>query len=203
MQIAILTLDGFNELDCFLALDLLNRAGEAGVSAFLAGPSRQVTSMNGVTVDLQGDMRRLAAADGVIIGPSMRARDFAADGDFVDALPLDPGRQLIGAQSSGALLLCKKGFLQGFAVTSDLKTKPWLEALGQTVVERPLLVTGAIATTGGSLSAQYLSAWFLLRAVGRQAALNALADAAPVGESPDYEKKLVAVAQAADPSLGS
>ncbi len=202
MQIAILTLEGFNELDSFLALALLNRARAEGVTAVLAGPQRHVTSMNGVPVEIQADLGQLAAADGVIVASGTQTREFAADPEFIQALPLDPSRQLIAGQCSGALLLAKKGLLHGIAITSDSKTKPWLEALGQTVVERPLLVSGNIATAGGCLASQYLCTWLLLRTIGRQGALSALAQVAPVGESPAYEKRLLAVAQAADPSLG-
>ena len=38
MQVAILTFDGFNELDSFIALGLLNRLKPLGWSAELAGP---------------------------------------------------------------------------------------------------------------------------------------------------------------------
>ena len=59
MRIAILTFDGFNELDSFIALGLLNRLRPLGWSAELAGPGSHVTSMNGVTVQLQRPLRLL------------------------------------------------------------------------------------------------------------------------------------------------
>ena len=53
MRIAILTFDGFNELDSFIALGLLNRLGAQGWKAEIASPTSHVTSMNGVTVQAQ------------------------------------------------------------------------------------------------------------------------------------------------------
>src|SRR4029079_19618437 len=45
LQIAILTFDGFNELDSFIALGLLNRLSAQGWKAQIASPSTHVTSM--------------------------------------------------------------------------------------------------------------------------------------------------------------
>ena len=53
MRVAILTFDGFNELDSFIALGLLNRLGAHGWKAEIACPTAQVTSMNGVTIRAQ------------------------------------------------------------------------------------------------------------------------------------------------------
>ena len=50
MQIAVLTFDGFNELDSFIAASILNRMRSKGWKAHITSPTEQVTSMNGVTV---------------------------------------------------------------------------------------------------------------------------------------------------------
>ena len=50
MRVAILTFDGFNELDSFIALGLLNRLGADGWKAEITSPTTHITSMNGVTV---------------------------------------------------------------------------------------------------------------------------------------------------------
>ena len=49
-HIAILTFDGFNELDSIVALNILSRARKVGWRVTLACPTPTVTSMNGVTV---------------------------------------------------------------------------------------------------------------------------------------------------------
>ncbi len=46
MQIAILTFDGFNELDSFVAAAILNRLRPHGWAAHISSPTEQVTSMN-------------------------------------------------------------------------------------------------------------------------------------------------------------
>ena len=50
MNIAILTFDGFNELDSFIALGILNRMKAEGWKVQITCPSAKVTSMNGVTI---------------------------------------------------------------------------------------------------------------------------------------------------------
>ena len=50
MKIAIVTLDGFNEIDSFVAFSILNRAKSDGVCAEITGMADTVTSLNGVTV---------------------------------------------------------------------------------------------------------------------------------------------------------
>ncbi len=49
MHIAILTFDGFNELDSLIALGILHRIRRPGWRVSLCCPTPEVTSMNGVT----------------------------------------------------------------------------------------------------------------------------------------------------------
>ena len=53
MKIAILTFDGFNEIDSFVALAMLNRMKPQGWQAFITSPTETLTSMNGVTIERQ------------------------------------------------------------------------------------------------------------------------------------------------------
>ena len=48
MHIAILTFDGFNELDSLIALGILNRVKTPGWRVSIASPTARVRSMNGV-----------------------------------------------------------------------------------------------------------------------------------------------------------
>ena len=109
MQIAILTFDGFNELDSFIAAAILNRMRPQGWNAYITAPTEDVTSMNGVTVRRQRPIAFARDADAVLIGSGIRTREIAADADVLARLDLDPARQLIGAQCSGTLLLAKLG----------------------------------------------------------------------------------------------
>ena len=111
--------------------------------------------MNGVTVTAQMSTDELWSADAVIVGSGNKTRDYAADEAFLVSLRLDPARQLVGSQCSGALLLAKLGLLANVPVCTDLTTKPWVIEAGVNVVDRPFYASGNVATAGGCLSAQY------------------------------------------------
>jgi len=193
MRVAILTFDGFNELDSFIALGLLNRLKADGWKAEITSPSAQVTSMNGVTVTAQQPLEFANEADAVIFGSGVYTRAIAENSALLDRLQLDPLRQLIGAQCSGALLLARLGLLADMPACTDLTTKPWLIAAGVRVEDASFHARGPIATAGGSLASQYLATWLMLRGAGEAAAAQALHYAAPVGEKDAYVERLLAV----------
>ena len=57
MKIAILTFEGFNELDSFIALGILNRMRSKGWSAEITSPLPHITSMNGVKIQAQQPLK--------------------------------------------------------------------------------------------------------------------------------------------------
>jgi transcriptional regulator GlxA family with amidase domain len=197
VRIAIVTFDGFNELDSFIAFGLLNRLSAQGWKAEITSPSKHVTSMNGVTVQAQQPLEFANEADVVIFGSGIYTRAIAEDhgkaGALLDRLQLDPLRQLIGAQCSGALLLARLGLLADMPACTDLTTRPWLVEAGVRVEEAPFHARGPIATAGGCLASQYLAAWILLRGAGEEAARQSLHYAAPVGEKEAYVERLLSV----------
>ena len=193
MRVAILTFDGFNELDSFIALGLLNRLGADGWKAEITSPTTHITSMNGVTVQAQQPLEFANEADAVIFGSGIYTRAIAEDGRILDRLQLDPIRQLIGAQCSGALLLARLGLLADMPACTDLTTRPWLLEAGVRVEEAPFHARGPIATAGGCLASQYLAAWTMVRGAGFDAAARALHYAAPVGEKEAYVARLLDV----------
>ena len=67
MQIAIVTFDGFNELDSFIASAMLNRVTQTELKALIVCPASQVTSMNGVVVRAQAPLSFAREADAVIV----------------------------------------------------------------------------------------------------------------------------------------
>jgi len=192
MRVAILTFDGFNELDSFIALGLLNRLKADGWKAEITSPSAQVTSMNGVTVTAQQPLEFANDADAVIFGSGIYTRAIAENSALLDRLQLDPLRQLIGAQCSGSLLLARLGLLADMPACTDLTTRPWLLAAGVRVEDAPFHARGPIATAGGCLASQYLAAWLMLRGAGEAATTQALHYAAPVGEKDAYVERLLA-----------
>ena len=186
MQIAILTLDGFNELDSFIAAGILNRMKSQGWAAHITCPTPEVTSMAGVTIQRQKPLEFLAEADAVLIGSGIKTRDYAADPAFLSQLKLDPSRQLIGAQCSGTLLLAKLGLIGDLPACTDLTTKPWVIEAGVNVVDAPFVAHGNVATAGGCLASQYLAAWMIARLATVQDAEDAIHYVAPVGEKAEY-----------------
>jgi len=197
MRIAIVTFDGFNELDSFIALGLLNRLSAQGWKAEITSPSAKVTSMNGVTIQAQQPLEFANSADIVLFGSGIYTRaiadSFGKKASLLDRLQLDPVRQTIGGQCSGVLLMARLGLLADQPAATDLTTRPWLMEAGVRVDDSPFRARGHIATAGGCLASQYLSAWAMVRGAGWGAAGRALHYAAPVGEKESYVKRVLEV----------
>ncbi|GAA0595668.1 AraC family transcriptional regulator [Kribbella sandramycini] len=185
MQLAILTFDGYNELDSLIALGILNRV--KGWQVSIAGPAPRVRSMNGVVIDATIGLEEARAADAVLVGSGSRTREVVEDPAIMATLgALDPERQLIGAQCSGALVLAKLGLLDGVPACTDLISKPWVVAAGVDVVDQPFFARGNLATAGGCLASTYLATWAIARLHGLDAATAAMHYVAPVGEKDEY-----------------
>ncbi len=197
MRIAIVTFDGFNEIDSFVALGLLNRLSAQGWKAEIASPAAQVTSMNGVTIQAQQPLAFANQADVVLFGSGIYTRaiadSFGKKGSLLDRLQLDPVRQTIGGQCSGVLLMARLGLLADQPAATDLTTRPWVREAGVRVEDSPFLARGSIATAGGCLASQYLAAWVMVRGAGWAAAGRALHYVAPVGEKDAYVKRVLDV----------
>jgi transcriptional regulator GlxA family with amidase domain len=193
-SIAIVTFDGFNEIDSFVALHILARAKDRGLRAFLACPRERVTSMNGVALDA---LEATKDADAVIVGSGTATRDVVADPSMLARLALDPKKQLVGSQCSGALVLAKLGLLRDVPACTDNKTRPWLQEAGVRVLDRPFVANGNVATAGGCLSSVYLATWMIATLVGEDAARAALDYVAPVGEGESFVARAMKVVRGA------
>jgi transcriptional regulator GlxA family with amidase domain len=136
-------------------------------------------------------MEFVTEADVVLIGSGVKAREVAADDRLISRLRLDPARQLIGAQCSGALVLASLGLLNGMPVCTDKKTRPFVEARNIMVLDEPFHAEGNIATAGGCLASQYLATWVITRTLGNDAARNVLDYVAPVGENQETVERAV------------
>jgi transcriptional regulator GlxA family with amidase domain len=192
MQIAILTFDGFNELDSFIAAGILNRMSLQGWKAHITTPTPTVTSMNGVTIHGERGLDFARQADAVIVGSGIKTREIAQDSQLLGRIELDPARQLIGAQCSGTLLLAKMGLLGDCPACTDVTTKPWVIEAGVRVLDQPFYADGNVATAGGCLASQYLAGWLLLRGASRADAEAALRYVAPVGQQAEYVQRAFA-----------
>ena len=186
MHIAILTFEGFNELDSLIALGILNRVRKPNWRVSIASPTARVRSMNGVVLEAQASLSEVTEADAVIVGSGMQTREVVADAALMTQLQLDPSRQLLGAQCSGTLVLAKVGLLDGVQACTDLIKKPWVEEAGVAVLDKPFFARGNVATAGGCLASQYLASWIIARLEGIEAARSAMHYVAPVGEKEQY-----------------
>jgi transcriptional regulator GlxA family with amidase domain len=189
MHIAILTFEGFNELDSLIALGILNRIKKPDWKVSIACPSAEVRSMNGVVLKAQATLEDAAQADAVIVGSGRLTRDVVADAALMARLRLDPARQLLAAQCSGTLILAKLGLLNDVPACTDLTTKPWVEEAGVRTLDQPFVANGNVATAGGCLASQYLAAWVIARLEGIDAAREAMHYVSPVGEKEEYVER--------------
>jgi transcriptional regulator GlxA family with amidase domain len=186
VHIAILTFEGYNELDSLIALGVLNRVKASDWRVSIASPSPRVRSMNGVVIESMASLEEASAADAVIVGSGMHTREVISSPTLMAALRLDPSRQLLAAQCSGTLILAKLGLLDGIPACTDLVTKPWVVEAGVEVLNQPIFARENIATAGGCLASHYLAAWLIARLEGVDAAESALHYVAPVGEKEEY-----------------
>ncbi|MFZ6645638.1 DJ-1/PfpI family protein [Undibacterium sp. TJN25] len=186
MHIAILTFEGFNELDSLIAFGVLNRIKKPGWRVSIASPTARVRSMNGLVIEAQASLEEASSADAVIVGSGVQTREIVADKALMVQLRLDPARQLLGAQCSGTLVLARLGLLDAVPACTDLTTKPWVQEAGVEVLNQPFFAKGNVATAGGCLASPYLAAWIIARLEGTGAAESVLHYLAPVGEKEDY-----------------
>ena len=195
MNIAILTFEGFNELDSFIAAGILNRMKGDGWNIQICCPSEAVTSMNGVTIKAQQPIEFANNADVVLFGSGIYTRDIAKDITILNRLQLDTSKQLIGAQCSGTLLMAKLELLNGMPACTDLTTKPWVIEAGVNILDQPFYAQGNTATAGGCLASQYLATWVIAKKAGKQAAESAISYVAPVGEKDTHTKHCLSVVE--------
>lgn len=193
MRIALLAFDGFDELEVGVLSSMLNRLSARGWRAEVTSAAAQITSMHGVTLQVTQPLEFANEADAVVMSSNLYARAMAQNSALLDRLQLDPVRQWLAAQGSGALMLTRLGLLGGLPVCADAATRPWLIEAGVRVLEEPFYARGPVATVGGGLAAPYLAAWLMLRGLGEHLALQALQMTAPVGEQASYAQRLLQV----------
>ena len=125
----------------------------------------------------------------VIVGSGVKTREIVRDQALMGELRLDPKRQIIGAQCSGALVLAKLGLLAGVPACTDTTTKPWVQEAGIEVLNQPFVAHGNVATAGGCLGSHYLAAWTIARLAGWTAAEAVVHYVAPVGQKDEYVER--------------
>jgi transcriptional regulator GlxA family with amidase domain len=201
MRIAILTFEGFNEIDSFVALNILGRVQRKDWQVAIACPEPSVRSANGVRVDAQQTLEFANEADAVVFGSGRFTQRIVETTDLASRLQLDPQRQLIASQCSGALMLAKLNLLPGGQACTDHATRPIAEAAGIEVLHQPFFCHRNVATAGGCLSSHYLAAWLIWRLIDRAAARAALEYVVPVGQEAQYIDRALGVVEPFIPQL--
>jgi transcriptional regulator GlxA family with amidase domain len=181
MRIVIVAFDRFTDLDVFLPWDLLNRVSTRPWTVSIVADTPTITSVAGLTIAAHGDLGSIASADAVVVasGPGLRAK--LTDDAFVNAISLDPARQLVGSMCSGALLLARLGVLAGKRATTYPTARASLAAMGIDVVDEAFVREGNVATAAGCLAAVDLVGWIIESLVGVEQRDVVVGSVQPVG----------------------
>lgn len=193
MKISILTFEGFNEIDSFVAFRMLKWLRKKDWQIHICCPSLEVTSMGGLTIRAQELLEEARKADAVIVGSGSLTREIVKDEAIMSRIHLDSARQIIGAQCSGTLMVAKMGILDNMSVCTDSVTKPWVQETGLEVLNQPIFAKGNVATAGGCLASSYLTAWVIAKLDSLETAVSALDYFAPVGEKNDFVDRAIRV----------
>src|SRR5258707_5598578 len=121
---------------------MINRCRQYGLVAYITTPTPKVSSMNGVEIEGQRPLEFAAEDTVVLIGSGIKTRDVMADDQLINAIALDPERQLIGSQCSGAFVLARLGLLDTMPACTDIKSRPFVEERGIKVLDEPFYSEG-------------------------------------------------------------
>ena len=182
MKISIVIFDEFTDIDLFLMWDLFNRVRLPDWEVRIVGDKTQHISTTGLTTAAHGSIEEANQSDVVLFVSGLGTRTKMHDKLWLSRFNLDPERQMIASVCSGALLLAALGLLTGKTATTYPTTKRLLEELGVTVEEKPFIVHGNIATSGGCLAAQYVVGWVIEKKADKEWKDLVLKSIQPVGE---------------------
>jgi transcriptional regulator GlxA family with amidase domain len=186
-NIAIVIFEKFTDIDLWLMWDLLNRVRVEDWSVKIVGAGGVHRSITGIPVATQGTIEDANRADAVLFVSGPGTRDSIKDEAWLAQFDLDPQRQLIGSICSGSLIIARLGLLEGKSATTYPTSKTLLESLGVTVVEKPFVEQGNIATAGGCLAQQYLVGWVIETLADKKWRELVLHSIQPVGEGLFFE----------------
>ncbi len=183
MKISIVTFEGFTDLDVFLPWDLLNRVKAPNWSVRILGDKSEHRSLAGLVIPVHGLAEEANSSDVVLFASGPETRRKCIDKEYLQIFQLDPERQLIGSMCSGALILAGLGLLNGREATTYPTAADLLRGFGVTVVARPFVKQGNVATAAGCLAAVDLSAWVIEEKAGLAQRKAVLGSVQPVGGS--------------------
>lgn len=195
-KIGLVIFDGFTDIDLFLHWDLLNRPvtmfpdmAPDGWSVKILGTAPMHLSAAGLETKTHGGVEDARTCDAVIHASGPLTRTLMKDEGYLETLALDPARQLVGSQCSGALVLAAGGLLTGRTATTYPTAVGHLRDLGAVPVEEPFVLHDRdnIATAAGCLAGVHLSHWLLRRLIDADAADRCVASASAIGQGLQFE----------------
>ena len=137
MNIAILTFDGFNEIDSFVSFHILNRREVSGWKVAISCPSETVRSTNAFVFP-RNNRSSLRTTQMPSVCGSPRSREIAEDEAMMSRLNWTRGANDRVAMR-GAWFLANLGLVATLPVGTNLRSRPALEALGIRVLDRPFV----------------------------------------------------------------
>ncbi len=182
MKAAIILFDNFTDIDLFLMWDLLNRVKLPDWEVRILGDQLQHISATGLPIPTHGRLAEANEADVVLFVSGQGTRAKMKDQAWLAQFQLDPQKQLIGSICSGSLILAALGLLEGKTATTYPTSKQALESFGVSVVEKPFVQQGNVATAGGCLAIQYLVGWIIENKADQEWKELVLRSVQPVGE---------------------
>jgi len=190
-RIAIIAFDAFNDIDVFLHWDLLGRVAtvvpemNGNWSVRLLGTRSTHVSALGLPIPMHGTIDEAREADAVIHASGKATRTLMRDRAYIDRLGLDPSRQLVGSQCSGALILGASGLLKNLTATTYPTTARYLAEFGATVVPEAFVAHDRIATAAGCLAGVELDRWIIGKLASPKVAQASIDSASPIGAGLD------------------
>ena len=191
--LAIIAFDGFTDLDVFLHWDLLSRPRLLAPERFgewrvrLLGTASHHRSMAGLEIEMHGPIEEAREADAVLHASGQKTRKLAEDRGYLGRLALDPARQLVASQCSGALILAAGGLLDGKTATTYPSARAQLEGYGALAAAAPFVAHERIATAAGCLAGVELDRWLITKLAGSDMAAACIASASPIGQGLETE----------------
>lgn len=181
-KIAIIAFNDFTDIDLWLMWDLLKRARTQPWEVKILGTETSHTSQTGINVQMHGHVTEANSADVVLFISGPGTRKLITDPAYLSLFQLNSNEQLVGSMCSGALLLAALGILKpGDEATTYPTAKNELEKFGVTVVEKPFINKGNIATAAGCLAAQELVGWVIENLADRNLRTTIINSIQPVG----------------------
>src|SRR5688500_7265984 len=101
MHVSIIVFDDFTDIDVFFLWDLLNRVKNKEWQVRLLGDKDRHRSKAGLEIPMHGHVSEASASRAVLFASGKGVQQKLVDGQFLQALRLNPETQLIGSMCSG------------------------------------------------------------------------------------------------------